>query len=410
MSSLPFADWPDATVRLMNDPYRHISSRCRGLGTSGFRTRFLGREAVCLTGAEAARLVYDQRKFVREGAVPAIARDVLFGKGGVQGLDGQAHHDRKAMFLRLMGPDADLDPVLTLFDTDLAETAARWCGEIDLFDEMKRVLARVAFAWAGLPYDPAGLDETADRLADLFLHAGPAPAGQITARRSRHLLEQEIGRQVEALRQGAVAVDPERPFAVIANWPDAKGDALPPEVVAVECLNVLRPTVAIAVYLVFAAHALARHPDARALLRDDDGWTRAFVQEVRRTYPFFPATAAITRADMDWEGETIAAGCRVLLDIYGTNRDARNWADPDSFSPKRFANWTGDPYTLIPQGGGDHPVTHRCPGEWLTIAIMERFVRFLGADSRWRLSDPDTEPDYSALPALPKTPLRLVVD
>ena len=55
MEPLPFQDWPDSTITLLCDPYRHILSRCRKLGTQGFRTRLLGQEAVCLTGAEAAR-------------------------------------------------------------------------------------------------------------------------------------------------------------------------------------------------------------------------------------------------------------------------------------------------------------------------------------------------------------------
>jgi fatty-acid peroxygenase len=214
---------------------------------------------------------------------------------------------------------------------------------------------------------------------------------------------------VTRLRDGEIAADPESALSVVGYWKDEDGDLLPPDVAAVELLSVTRPTVAIAVYLVFVAHALARHGETLAPLEGDETWPRAFVQEVRRTYPFFPATAAVARADIPWHGETIEAGTRIILDIYGTNRDARVWDAPDSFSPARFVGWEGDPLTFIPQGAGAHPVTHRCPGEWLTIAVMERFARFLREDLRWRLSDPAVEPDYTALPALPKRPLTLVV-
>lgn len=409
MASLPFQDWPDSTATLMLDPYRHILSRCRKLGTQGFRTRLLGHDAVCLTGSEAARLVYDQEKFLREGAMPAIVRDVLFGKGGVQGLDKAAHHHRKSMFLRLMGPDADLEQVVALFDRECRRAADDWQGEIDVFEKEKRILTRVAYVWAGLPLATATEKDTADRLANLFLHAGPSPTGQVKARNSRHHLEGEIARIVEQLRNGEIEADPDKALSVVGLWKDRDGNLLPSDVAAVDLLNVVRPTVAIAVYLVFVTHAMARHQEAVAALQGGDGWPRAFVQEVRRTYPFFPATVAIAREDIEWQGETIEAGCRVILDIYGTNRDARYWEDPDSFSPARFLGWEGDPYAFIPQGGGDHAVTHRCPGEWLTIRIMERFARFLQEDLRWRLSDPGIDLNYSAMPALPKEALKISV-
>ena len=409
MDTLPFQDWPDSTITLLRDPYRHILSCCRKLGTQGFRTRLLGQEAVCLTGAEAARLVYDQQKFLRDGAVPGVIRSVLFGEGGVQGLDNAAHHHRKSMFLKLMGPDSDLDQVVALFETEFRRAAGDWQGEIDVFEAMKRILTRVAYEWADLPLDPDSEKDTADRLADLFLHAGPEPAGQIKARHSRHHLEREIARCVEQLRKGELEGDPDKALSVVGRWRDQDRDLLSADVAAVELLNVVRPTVAIAVYLVFVAHALAKHQSAVAPLQDDEGWSRAFVQEVRRTYPFFPATAAIAREDIVWQGETIRAGCRVILDIYGTNRDARYWDDPDTFSPARFLGAEKDPYAFIPQGAGDHSVTHRCPGEWLTIGIMERCTEILQEDLRWRLSDPEIDLHFSALPPLPKKALKISV-
>ena len=51
---------------------------------------------------------------------------------------------------------------------------------------------------------------------------------------------------------------------------------------------------AVAVYLTFVAHALASHPEWRTRLAGGDGSEdEMFVQEVRRSYPFFPA---ITRS------------------------------------------------------------------------------------------------------------------
>src|SRR5690606_8806230 len=95
-----------------------------------------------------------------------------------------------------------------------------------------------------------------------------------------------------------------------------------------------------------------------------------FVQEVRRFYPFFPAAAAVVKQDFVWQGYTFPEGRRVMLDLYGTNHDPRAWESPETFSPERFSAWPDSPFTLIPQGGGDHFSGHRCAGEWMTIELM----------------------------------------
>src|SRR3546814_9974873 len=64
---------------------------------------------------------------------------------------------------------------------------------------------------------------------------------------------------------------------------------LSPRVAAVELLNILRPTVAVSVFITFTAHALHQLPACRQNLQADDGYLECFVQEVRRFYPFFPA-------------------------------------------------------------------------------------------------------------------------
>ena len=58
-----------------------------------------------MTGPEAAELFYDEDRFSRGGAAPGWLKKTLFGKGGVQGLDGEAHRHRKQMFTFLMSPD-----------------------------------------------------------------------------------------------------------------------------------------------------------------------------------------------------------------------------------------------------------------------------------------------------------------
>ncbi|MGG3762755.1 hypothetical protein ABET04_01765, partial [Heyndrickxia coagulans] len=71
-----------------------------------FETRLLGQKAVCISGEEAVKMFYDPEKFKRNGAVPKRIQKTLFGENAIQTLDGKEHLHRKALFLSLMGPDA----------------------------------------------------------------------------------------------------------------------------------------------------------------------------------------------------------------------------------------------------------------------------------------------------------------
>lgn len=138
--------------------------------------------------------------------------------------------------------------------------------------------------------------------------------------------------------------------------------------------------VAVNRFIAFAALALHRQPQWRDRLRRSDADIGLFVQEVRRFFPLFPAASALVRQDFEWREMHFPRGRRVLLDIYGTNRDPRLWSQPHTFDPDRFRTWNGSPFTLIPQGGGGHLLGHRCPGEWLTVDLMKVGVAAL---TRW---------------------------
>jgi fatty-acid peroxygenase len=74
--------------------------------------------------------------------------------------------------------------------------------------------------------------------------------------------------------------------------------------------------------------------------------------------------------DLSWQGEHIAAGSLVLLDVYGQNHDPGLWERPYSFEPQRFVDRRIGPFDLIPQGGGVPDTGHRCPGEDITVALL----------------------------------------
>jgi fatty-acid peroxygenase len=188
----------------------------------------------------------------------------------------------------------------------------------------------------------------------------------------------------------------------VAQHRDANGDAMPPHIAAVEMINLLRPIVAVAWYIVFCALALHQNPQYRLKVHDEM-YARMFVHVVRRFYPFFPAVAARVRENFAWQGYIFPKGIRVLLDLYGTNHHRELWDNPEEFRPERFFVWGGDPYTFIPQGGGDHASGHRCAGEWTTIALMQAATAFLAERIDYTVPEQDLKIDYTRMPARPNS-------
>ncbi|UWU18268.1 cytochrome P450 [Rhizobium sullae] len=140
----------------------------------------------------------------------------------------------------------------------------------------------------------------------------------------------------------------------------------------------LRPMVAIDRFIVFTALALHERPDwAEKIQAGMDKDVESFVLEVRRFYPFFPVIGGKVVEEFDWKPHSFMVGPWLILDLYGTNHHAASWEDPNSFRPERFLTWKGDPYTYLAQGAGKFEDNHRCPGEWLTIAILKEAARLL---------------------------------
>ncbi|MFE4216160.1 cytochrome P450 [Streptomyces sp. NPDC056844] len=166
----------------------------------------------------------------------------------------------------------------------------------------------------------------------------------------------------------------------MATHRDAEGQHLDPHTAAVEVLNVLRPTAAVTCFLTFAAHALHRWPEHRKLLAAGDAaYARAFAHEVRRFYPFAPFVGGLAADDLLWDGQDIPAGSMVLFDLHGQNHDPDLWPKPYAFGPGRFVGREPDRDELVPQGGGDPATSHRCPGEDVTLTVLETLVPLLAA-------------------------------
>ena len=345
--------------------------------------RMLGGDALLVRGARGVRLFYDDAAIKRDGAMPEIVSGGLFGEGSVHGLDDEAHLARKAMFVRAA---MDRDAVASL----LEDSHDEWDRHIEqvwtrgrsgsVYDAAVGVYGRSILRWAGV----RASRRTADRIArheaeivDGFAVLGPAYALGKWRRRS---CDRWFTDQVRKARAGEIAPRPGSAFDLVLQHVDADGQPLSDQLAAVELQNVIRPTIAVARFAAFLALAMHEHPRWRERIFDEvreRGSTTngplaiAFAEEVRRYYPFVPLLPGVARKPLTFDGAHVAEGERVLLDIYGTNRDERYWTDARTFDPERFLD-TGEVFSehFIPQGGGVPETGHRCPGEIITVGLL----------------------------------------
>jgi fatty-acid peroxygenase len=411
MASLPRRSLPrtkafDGSFAFLLDPYGFISKRCQQLKTNMFQTRLQLEKTICMRGAEAAALFYDESRFIRKKAMPAPVKKTLLGEGGVQTLDGAAHKHRKRMFMALMTPTEV---------THLTEiTAALWRTEVQrwttlprvvLYDEIREILTRAVCEWGGVPLPESDVSLRTSELSALF--SDPGTVRHFWSRTARKRAEAWTADLIERIRSGEIQVPEGRAAHTIAFFRDHDGALFSPRTAAVELLNVLRPVVAVSVFITFAAHALHSYPETRP---GNDAAVERFVQEVRRYYPFFPAVPARVRQDFQHNGYDFRQGTRVMLDLYGTNHDPLTWGDPENFRPARFLEWDESAqslYSFIPQGGGNPFITHRCPGEGITVALMKAAVVFLARDLRYEMPPQNTKIQRRRLPALPHSRIVL---
>ncbi|HEX6395858.1 MAG TPA: cytochrome P450, partial [Steroidobacteraceae bacterium] len=395
----------DETFAFLRKPYDFISEGCERRGSDVFETRLMLRPTICMMGREAAELFYDDSHFVRHGAAPMRIQQSLRGHGGVQALDGEAHQRRKRMFLEMTGPER-VAQLLEIAERQWLRAAQRWQerGEIVLYDELHELLTRAVCQWAGVPLAEREVARRVHELTAVFDHAGAVGPAHWSARGARHRAERWLGALVADVRSGNVEPEVVTALSTVAWHRDADGALLTTRTAAVELLNVLRPTVAVSVFIVFAAVALHRHPHLRARVRRDERpIVDQFVQEVRRYYPLFPAAMARAREDFTWHGQRFRRGERVMLDLHGTNHDVRHWIEPREFRPDRFAGPPPDAFDFVPQGGGTYDHHHRCPGEEITVALMKQAVRFLLRRLAFTWPPQDLEIDRTRLPALPRS-------
>lgn len=394
----------DTSIHLLKEGYLYIPNRCSRYKTNIFETRLMGQKTICMSGEEAAQLFYDTTKFTRRNAMPKRIQKSLFGQNSIQTLDGATHNHRKQLFMSIMTQERiEYLSRLTLHQWD--KNSKRWerKNQIILFDEAQILLTQVVCKWAGVPLQKGEIRERArdfGAMVDAFGAIGPK---HWKGRFARDRIEIFIQNIIQDVRCNKNTNTEDTILHAIALFRDLNGQLLPLQVAAVELINLLRPTIAIASYITFGALALHVHPEMRIMFKEADDYPYRFAQEIRRYYPFAPFVGARARKDFTFNGCHFMKGTRVLLDLYGTNRDPKLWDRHDEFWPDRFKHWNSTPFNFIPQGGGDYHKGNRCPGEFITLEILKISMHYLATKLEYQVPTQDLSYSLSKMPTLPSS-------
>jgi fatty-acid peroxygenase len=401
--AIPRTSSLDSTFALLAEGYRFMPRRFERFGSDMFITRLLLRQAVCMRGEEAAQMFYHPGRFTRRHAIPPSGLVLLQGRGSVVLLDGERHHLRKTMLMSMQGA-VDRHRLVDLAEAEWRASFTRWQGlpQVVLHREAEAILCRTACRWAGVPATYAELAQRTAEFSAMIDGAGAVGPRHWKGMLMRGHAVHWARMLVDQVREGRVQPAGHTALAVIARHRETDGQLITREDAAVELLNVLRPTIAVARCIVFGALAMHEYPRCRArIVAGDDAYLRLFANEVRRYYPFVPAVGGRATHDFDWHGLHFARGTWVLLDLYGTDHHPAMWSDPDSFRPERFERWDSSGFDLVAQGGGDYYSGHRCAGETATVDLLKSAMRLLAGQIEYRVPPQDLRVDLARVPALP---------
>ena len=405
----------DVTERL-DEGYLLLSELRKEANAPVVKARLLNKEVIAIYGKEAAKKFYDPRNFKREGAMPKIVLKTLFGENGVQTLDGQAHEHRKTIFMDLMTPKR-MEEYHRILDKNLTQKLDRQQGQFELFDLAKDVLFRSICEWAGIDLSQLTkkeVDQLAEYQISMISSAVTNPATHIKGIDNRKKSEKWAQSLIENARINPVAGKDDVALSAFAKATDDHGELLPIDVAAVELLNVIRPTVALTVWIALMGHALFSRPDIYQRLHAEfDQLQDSFIQEMRRYYPFFPMLPAFAIQDVEVDGYLIPKDSWVVLDLYGTNHDDRMIETPEVFRISRYLGKEkhisyDEEYEMIAQGGGEFKTMHRCAGEWITLHTLRVFSDQLVNKYQFSIPEQDWSIPMNQFPTYPKSKPLLI--
>lgn len=353
--------------------------------------RLLGDDAILVRGAAGVELFYDEQRIARHGAMPAIVQETLFGHDSVHSLDDAEHRHRKATFVDVAYEDEQVARLSPLLESAWQSEVNAWIdgGTRSAYDAAVGAFGRSIMRWADVPGTPGAQTRWAARLAQIVDGFGaPYSPAFVLALVNRSWSDRHAQRLIEAVRLGTLSPIGGTALYEWATHRDMHGEILPSRLAGVELQNSLRPMIAVARFVAYAAKALHEHPEWRTRIADETSergalvggpLATAFAQEIRRTGLFVPMLPGWALTDVELDGQRVAAGGRVVLDILGTNTDEQSWYRADEFNPDRFVGV--EDYEaieeFIPHGGAEVATGHRCPGEKLAIAGLAAAVAAL---------------------------------
>lgn len=394
----------DTYPLFVSEGYQFISNRCKRLNTDVFSTRLLLKDVVCTMGREAAEQFYHPGRFTRRNALPLFILSLIQDVGSVMTADGEDHRRRKEMFLSLMSPES-LARISALTAKHWRSAIRRWerMDRVNLFHEAHVAMCGAICEWSGLLLSAEVIRQRADEFEGMVEGTGSFGLRNWWGHLLRSRTEDWMRDVIQAIRNGQLRVSEDSAAYVISFFRDAKGQYMDMKSAAVELINVLRPAVANARYSVFVAMALHHHPEWRERLAASDADLDIFADEIRRYYPLIPAVSGRVLEEFTWRDHTFRRDDWVMFDLYGTNHDPRIWGDPEVFRPERFREHSFGPFDLVSHGAGDRRVTHRCPGEWITVEQIKTTARTLTREMTYDVPPQDLTIDLSRIPAVPSS-------
>lgn len=351
----------DSTAEWRADPYRFIRKHCEAVAADAVSARLLAREAICMRGAEASELFYDETCFERRRAAPELLRARLFRKDGVPELDGSEHRARPRLLERLCTAEHARE-LAAIFAVELASELQSWQGrEVALYGALHAPLTRAVCRWAGVPLEPGEIAQRTADLVALFDAAHRSLRGNVAARLAQWRSQRWLARLIHRTRRGQIEVSERDALRIVASHSEESHSPLPAGVAAAELLSLLQSAVASSVFIVHAMHALHHHCEWRARLEAAQ-WQGepldSFAHEARRMYPLFPAVVA--RVQHGDQGEA---------------------------------------------GSGQR--AHRDAGDAIAIELVKSALRVLHTATQLELPEQNWSIDYQRSPALPRDRVRL---
>src|SRR5699024_11872658 len=124
-------------------------------------------------------------------------------------------------------------------------------------------VTRSAWVWAGVALLKSEEIKRTKELSALVEAGDAIGARHLRGRMDRDRVEKWAADLITSVREGTINVDENTPLYKISFHKDLKDNYLDLHIASVELINILRPIVAISVYVVFCALGLKQFPEDR---------------------------------------------------------------------------------------------------------------------------------------------------